>query len=473
MPRVRGGYRSARGGLGRGRERGGGRSSGSATSCVAGVKLDEESMEEDRCRPRASAGLIPSDSESEEEMVIDRGREEATEEHEGSDETLLARRRFAGILRMWEFNQNDSKRDSGSKLVRMGMAKTLKVGQSYAGVVLSSEAQTVISREDLEIVRTHGVGGVNCSWNQLDKVPSRKLGRHRLHRILPFLVAANPVNYGRPFKMNTAEAMAASLYIVGLKQDAHDLMAQFSFGMEFIRLNKDALDAYAEAPDAAGVRAAETRMLAEKVALKEMDAQNKERIAKTRSADSYMADMDLPPSDEESEESEEAEEDEQCEEEEDGGSEASADRRKNGDDDDELVQCRPTRAPTSAFIGYDHKTAVDAEEVANRSLAAAVAAAAVAAAVEAHASALDELVESCDPLDTAMIIALVRRRGELRLSKKFERSDAVMRRLESSCVTVHDHLDGTTTWQRAKKEEDEHAVRECGACHTEPECLCR
>ena len=54
------------------------------------------------------------------------------------------------------------------------------------------------------------------------------------------MVAANPVNYGRPFKMNTAEAMAASLYIVGLKQDARDLMAQFSFGDEFFRLNQDA-----------------------------------------------------------------------------------------------------------------------------------------------------------------------------------------------------------------------------------------
>ena len=53
-------------------------------------------------------------------------------------------------------------------------------------------------------MRAHGVGGVNCSWNQLDKVPSRKLGRARLHRILPYMVAANPVNYGRPFKMNTA-----------------------------------------------------------------------------------------------------------------------------------------------------------------------------------------------------------------------------------------------------------------------------
>ena len=373
-----GGGRAARGGAGRGRGRGRGRSSSgnssSVASCVEGGEEGEEGEEEEDVQPQgqaATTGIMPpSDSESESEsdeeeevaVAVEEEEEEGAQGQEDGNETLEARRRFTGILRMWEFNQNDSKRDSGSKLVRLGMAKTLKVGQNYAGVVLSSEAQTVISREDLEIVRAHGVGGVNCSWNQLDKVPSRKLGRPRLHRILPFMVAANPVNYGRPFKMNTAEAMAASLYIVGLKQDAHDLMAQFAFGAEFLRLNQEALDAYADAPDAAGVRAVEASMLAEKAAEEDArDAKKKERIAKAAGgAESYMEDMDLPPSDEEDEEEEESEEEEE------GGGEGSAgpptDDEADDGADDGLVPCHTNKAPTSAFIGYNREAAAAAEE---------------------------------------------------------------------------------------------------------------
>lgn len=36
-------------------------------------------------------------------------------------------------LCMWEFGQNDPKRDSGSKLKRLGYASLLKIGQSFPG----------------------------------------------------------------------------------------------------------------------------------------------------------------------------------------------------------------------------------------------------------------------------------------------------------------------------------------------------
>jgi pre-rRNA-processing protein TSR3 len=145
---------------------------------------------------------------------------------------------------LWEYSQNDAKRDSGSKLTRWGYASQLRLGQSFPGVVLSSEATVCVSPADKEIVGTHGVAGINCSWNRLDEVHFDKMGKGRNQRILPLLVAANTVNYGKPFKMNTVEAIAACLYITGYKDDARMILAPFSFGSEFIKLNHEPLEAY-------------------------------------------------------------------------------------------------------------------------------------------------------------------------------------------------------------------------------------
>lgn len=203
---------------------------------------------------------------------------------------------------LWEFSQNDVKRDSGSKLKRWGYASQLRLGQSFPGVVLSSEATQCVSPADREIVETFGVAGINCSWNRIDEIPMDKMGKGKNQRILPLLVAANTVNYGKPFKMNTAEAIAACLYITGYKDDARMMLSPFSFGMEFLKLNQEALDAYSACASAEEVSALQDMYLndaRDRQMRKEQEKQQREEDRQNSGSNynGYLDDGDLPPID--------------------------------------------------------------------------------------------------------------------------------------------------------------------------------
>ena len=66
-----------------------------------------------------------------------------------------------------------------------------------------------------------------------------------IQRALPFLVAANPVNYGKPFKLTTVEAIAASLFILGEKEQSRNVLSKFRWGLNFLTLNEEPLESYA------------------------------------------------------------------------------------------------------------------------------------------------------------------------------------------------------------------------------------
>lgn len=146
-------------------------------------------------------------------------------------------------LSMWDFNHCAPQKCSGRKLVRMRLVRSLRVTQRSGGVVLSPMGEKAISRADAELAITGGLGVVDCSWARLDEVPFNRL-RSGANRLLPFLIAANPINYGRPLRLSCAEALASGLYIMGFETAGRMVLSKFVWGEGFWTLNMELLDKY-------------------------------------------------------------------------------------------------------------------------------------------------------------------------------------------------------------------------------------
>lgn len=79
---------------------------------------------------------------------------------------------------------------------------------------------------------------------------------------MPYLVAANPTNYGRPWRLNCAEALAATFYICGHEPWAHEVLTHFSYGKPFLEINSAVLKRYAACTSEEEIKEAEAKWLA-------------------------------------------------------------------------------------------------------------------------------------------------------------------------------------------------------------------
>jgi pre-rRNA-processing protein TSR3 len=97
----------------------------------------------------------------------------------------------------------------------------------------------VISKSDSHFNK---LTALDCSWKKAQEVISTI--KSPTQRILPMLIAANPVNYGKPTKLTTAEALSAALYILGHIKQSKEVMNKFKWGPQFITLNENLLNDY-------------------------------------------------------------------------------------------------------------------------------------------------------------------------------------------------------------------------------------
>ncbi len=159
----------------------------------------------------------------------------------------------------------DRKKCTALKLARFGRANLLRAGKGVPPGILSLDpfSPTLLSPADAPAVRAKGLLALDCSWDRADQRGfDRHLAKRKVApRSLPFLVAANPVKFGQPFRLSTLEAFAAALYILGHQQQAADILTIYNWGRRFIEVNREPLEDYAAAPDEAGIRRAQAEYL--------------------------------------------------------------------------------------------------------------------------------------------------------------------------------------------------------------------
>jgi pre-rRNA-processing protein TSR3 len=140
--------------------------------------------------------------------------------------------------------------------MRLGMMRELHVGQKFAGVVVSPKAKKIISKDDKELLEQYGAAVVEASWKRIDEVPFGRIGG-KCERLLPYLVAANPTNYGRPWRLNCVEALASCFYICGHPEWAESILSTFSYGEAFLEINSALLKRYMACENEEEVKKAE------------------------------------------------------------------------------------------------------------------------------------------------------------------------------------------------------------------------
>ncbi|THH33391.1 hypothetical protein EUX98_g715 [Antrodiella citrinella] len=163
---------------------------------------------------------------------------------------------------MWDFDHCDPKRCSGKRLARLGLIQDLKVGQRFRGIVVTPKATLPVSPADRELIERNGLAVVECSWARLDDVPFGKIASP-YERLLPYLIATNPVNYGKPWRLNCVEALAAAFYITGFDACAEKLLGSFGWGGSFYTVNKHLIVEYRKCNSSAEIYETQERILKE------------------------------------------------------------------------------------------------------------------------------------------------------------------------------------------------------------------
>jgi pre-rRNA-processing protein TSR3 len=159
----------------------------------------------------------------------------------------------------YDAKECDPKKCTSRKMARFRLLRLLPTTRKIpsGSILLTPEAGRALSRKDKRRAEKRGIVVLDVSWRAaaFPKIPGVT------ERALPFLVAANPVNYGKPFKLSSVEAIAAALIILGEKDQAEQVLSKFTWGEQFLKLNAEPLEDYAKAKNSSEVVEAQKQFI--------------------------------------------------------------------------------------------------------------------------------------------------------------------------------------------------------------------
>src|SRR5207249_1983006 len=116
-------------------------------------------------------------------------------------------------LLAYHAGQCDPKKCTSLRLRRFGLLTLVPRPTAIptGALLLTPKVDRALSPADAVRAERRGLAIVDVSWKR-DTFPAVPQASGRA---LPYLLAANPVNYGKPFVLSSAEAIAAALFIFG------------------------------------------------------------------------------------------------------------------------------------------------------------------------------------------------------------------------------------------------------------------
>ncbi|CAI7632477.1 unnamed protein product [Penicillium pancosmium] len=336
---------------------------------------------------------------------------------DGEEGAVSARPEFKAAC--WDMGHCDPKRCSGKRLMKLGLMRDLHIGQRHPGVIVSPNAKKIISPADRELMEQHGAAVVECSWVRVKEVPWSRIGG-KCERLLPYLIAANTVNYGKPWRLNCVEALAACFFICGHEEWAQQVLKPFRYGEAFLEINSELLKRYAACSSEEDVKRTEEEWLAKiEQEYEDSRAEGTNDIWTTGNTNRMPARHGSDDEDDDSEDGSE-EENESEEEQEDKDPFAISD---DSEEEDQMAEIRQKILNSKSFQNPSASDKPQPEKIAAPEKPLYVDSDAESGSAGSEDEDFDNIINATTVTDRTGIKEIQRRRGQETVSASFSRAE--------------------------------------------------